>query len=426
MTELSAPWDGVVTGDASLGPYSSAEWFQIWKDICLGSKADEGPVIGSGVSPDPGLTVQATTPASASVNVTPGSALVRGGWYRSDATVNLPIAANGSGNPRIDTITLYKDYLAQTTRLHVHQGAAAVSPVAPVLNQVDLSLWETPLADIAVANGFATIVGADIRPRRHWISRPDGVYLLDVLNNSGGLLETGDVVIWDTSTNRAVTTTTVLGSPNTAGVWQGRTPAGGYGRVLVKGIGYVNINGAVNRYQAIETSGTAKKAVFAANSTIQAIGLMLETLGGSGLGLAYIDIRPHRSPQVVVTSSVFTSTSTSTSFTITRAEHSITFTPRTSKVKITAQLMGGIQDGTKVGYYDIYSLGASSRAGDATLGLAAITGASAPHDYPLTLVGIFTGLTPGTSQYFEIQYKTNDAGSYVAALSPVTVYAEEM
>jgi len=60
-----------------------------------------------------------------SVDVLLGAALVQGIAYLSTATVALTVAANGAGNPRIDTVILRADYALQTIRLVLKQGTAA-------------------------------------------------------------------------------------------------------------------------------------------------------------------------------------------------------------------------------------------------------------------------------------------------------------
>jgi hypothetical protein len=260
----------------------------------LGSKDTNGPLIGSGVSPDEGLWVKANTPAAANVVVTSGSAMVHGVHYRNTADLVLSIAANTSGFTRIDTIILRKDWTAQTIRLVVKQGTPAASPVAPGLTLTDGVLWEIPLADITVADSFVSIANTVIKPNRHYTNAADGVYLLDILNNSGVTLETGDVVVWDHTADRAIKTTTTEWNPEVAGVWVGRTVAGGYGRVQVKGIGYVRTTAAVTTVGVpYVTSTTAKGAVETSysvgNSSLATFARSLDTTGAAGICLMFID-----------------------------------------------------------------------------------------------------------------------------------------
>ncbi len=427
--EISGYWDGVTLGDAANAPYSSAEYARVQRDILRASKADSGPLLGSGVSPDPGLSVIATTPATTAINVTAGSALVRGTWYASDASVAFVIAANASGNPRIDTVVLRKNVVTQEVRLAVLAGIPAATPVPLPLTQIDITIWEIPIADIAVANGFATITQANITPRRHWANVADGCYHNDVLNNSGVTLETGDVVVWDLTADRAAKTTTTLGDVNTAGVWVGRTAAGGYGRILFKGIGFVRtFNGAPSRGAVLMSYSTDKLSFAIAPGTSyqsyrNAIGIALQSLIGAGLCLAYVDVGSQRDGAIAGHISTNAAASTSAPFVDTHANHAVTITPHGTRVRITCTFMGYISDAAKVGYFDIYSDGLAARAGDATYGLARTKSIV---QIPVTIVGIFTGLTPGVAQTFRLQYATGDAGCTVNVQLPVVLWAEEI
>ena len=291
MTQTSRPWQSTTPGDA--GPYSASDWQVLYQKIIgLGlGRVNAGVLLGSGTQPFDPLKVQAQGTPSASIDVLAGSATVQGIAYINTATVAFVIAANASGNPRIDTVILQADYALQTVRLAVLQGTPAASPVAPTLTQTANTLWEIPLADIAVANGFATITNANITRRYEWSNAADGVYLDSVLNNSGGTLEDGDVVVWDASADRAVTTTTTYDDVLLAGVWRGRTAAAGYGRVQVRGIGYVNGDASITRGDALVTSATTKKAGVDNRAIIGTVlGFALETTSGSGYVLARINI----------------------------------------------------------------------------------------------------------------------------------------
>lgn len=291
MSEASRPWQSTTPGDA--GPYSAANWQQLYQYIIgVGaSRPNVGLFLGSGTPPNDALRVQAQGTPSTSIDVLSGSALVQGVAYINTSTVSLTIAANASGNPRIDTIILRADYALQTVRLAVKQGTPAASPSAPALTQSANIMWEIPLADIAVANGFVSITNANISPRYEWANAAVGVYLDNVLNNSGGTLVTGDVVIWDSSANRAVTTTTTANDTRVAGTWVGTTANGAYGRVLRTGIGYVNADAAVTRGQFLSASTTVKKATPGAVGYGGAqLAMALETTSGAGLCLSFIAV----------------------------------------------------------------------------------------------------------------------------------------
>lgn len=290
MTEISRPWNGTIIGDA--GPYSDADWHELYRYIIGlgGNRANTGVFLGSGTPPNNGLRVTEQSPAAAGVNVLSGSALVQGIAYFTDATEAFAVAVNASGNPRIDTIVVQADYALQECRLALIQGTPVATPVAPALTQVAGVMWEIPVANIAVANGFSSIVQANITPRQEWVNAPSGVYLDGVLNNSAVALENGDVVVWDNTGIRAVTTTTTLDNKAAAGIWHGQTAIGAYGRVQVRGIGYVRVNAAVAPGNLLVTSTTAKQAAVDSGPANKVLGRALETTTGAGLALCNIDV----------------------------------------------------------------------------------------------------------------------------------------
>lgn len=281
MTEAGRPFDGIVTGDA--GPYSSDDWSKTWDGAFARGDGypNAGAFLATGTPPNNGLRVQAQSPTAAAVDVLKGTALINGRWYTNTATEALTIAANAAGNPRIDTIVLRCDYSLQTIRLAVLQGTAAASPTPPALTQTDLTLWEIPLADIAVANGFTSIAQTDITPRHEWANAPLGSYVI-ALNNSGGSLTDGTVVIWDTSADQAVTTTTTYNHGRVAGVIRGRVSNGGYALIQTKGIGYVVVDGSYSRGTGLYPGTTAGRAQGVSGVQNGTLGHTLEASTGAG------------------------------------------------------------------------------------------------------------------------------------------------
>lgn len=166
MTEYGLPFDGLLTGDASKAPYSAAEWARAWQLMhSVGASfPDYGVFKGTGNGTNRPLDVLATAPVSSNVAVQIGAALVNGRFYETTAIVTLAVAANASGNARIDTVILRLDFSLQTVRLVVKQGTPAASPVPPTMQQ-DAVYWEIPIADIAVANGFITLAQSTITYR---------------------------------------------------------------------------------------------------------------------------------------------------------------------------------------------------------------------------------------------------------------------
>lgn len=300
MTELSRPWNGTTVGDA--GPYTDEHWQEIWRNtLGLGGiRGNVGVFLGSGTSPNDGLKVQAQSPTTFNVDVLMGAALVHGIFYLSDATVPLTVSANASGNARVDTVILSADYALQEVRLSLKAGTPAASPVPPTLTQTAGTLWEIPIADIAVANGFSVITNADITPRQEWINAPPGVYLDGILNNSGGTLVDGDIVVWTNATTRAVTTTTTLDDKAAAGVWRGQTANSAYGRVQTQGIGYVRTNAAVAMGNILVSSATAKQAAVSAGSNNKVIARAVETTSVAGLALCNINVHTVRDEEYIL------------------------------------------------------------------------------------------------------------------------------
>lgn len=161
MTETSFPWPSTITGDASAAPYDHLEFSRFFGKILASDAA--GFVIPAYAN---NLTVQASSPAAASVDVATGAAYVKGFFYENDALNTLAIAANASGNPRLDRIVLRVNFAAQTVRLAVLQGTAAATPALPALTQTYGTTWEISLAYVWVANGFVTITAVEIHDER--------------------------------------------------------------------------------------------------------------------------------------------------------------------------------------------------------------------------------------------------------------------
>jgi hypothetical protein len=162
MAQFSIPHPGKTLTDS--GPYSSDQWAKVWRDFMSGILRDNASIIiNSGNGVDEALWVEETSPASTQVQVNIGSALVTGYWYGNDAIVNLQIAPNNdaSGDDRIDLIILRLDITNGECRLAVLQGTVAPVPVAPTMTR-NATIWEVQIAEIAVTNGFTSIVNADI------------------------------------------------------------------------------------------------------------------------------------------------------------------------------------------------------------------------------------------------------------------------
>ncbi|MCI0351087.1 MAG: hypothetical protein L0Z53_16805, partial [Acidobacteriales bacterium] len=142
-------------------------------------------------------------------------------------------------------------------------------------------------------------------------------------------LTDGMTVIWKGGVASAVTTTTTRNHWRVAGVWRGRTPNGGFGRVQTRGFGKLLVH-ASNSASATKTinistplvtgsaAGQATIVDFRANSasirgangegTASAtVAYLLEQLTVLGIGgfqlrqaLAYIDVQQHTNPLTAI------------------------------------------------------------------------------------------------------------------------------
>lgn len=97
------------------------------------------------------------------VNVAPGTAWVQGFLYDSDSIVQLAVQTADATNPRIDLVVLRLDRNLNTIVAAVVTGAPAspATVVAPTPVMTD-SLYEYPLATIAVAPASGLVQSADI------------------------------------------------------------------------------------------------------------------------------------------------------------------------------------------------------------------------------------------------------------------------
>jgi len=299
MPVTSFPWAGISPGQA--GPYTANQFAAFIAQLYdrPGISLDTGVAAysnnGANLFPSNlllgfGLDAYPNASPNMSVNIGNGAAIVNGIYVTvTGSAVNLVVSSNSSGNPRIDTAVIHLDYTLQTATIILLTGTPSGSPVPPNLTRTANVIWEIPLADIAVANGVSSITLANIQPRQIPQSAPDGVYM-PVTNNSGVTLQTGDIVVWDTSATQAVKTSTTLNDNTVAGVVVGRTTAGAIGLILVQGIGWINVGGAVTRGQMIAQSTTAKQGISGANgANLNAFAYAIAPQASTGLIPAYIN-----------------------------------------------------------------------------------------------------------------------------------------
>ena len=407
MTQISRPWDGTGSGDG--GPYSADQWSEIYRQFIgigagAGGAGNSGILWGSGNNPDPGLTVQPNSPTGQSVILTPGAALVHGTPYFNDANLVLAVAANGSGNSRVDTVVLRKDWTAKTVRAVVKQGTPAASPVPPGMTQSAGTTWEIPLGDLTLANGYLTITNSLIANRLNYKNVAPIDVIDNVQNASGVTVNAGDVAVWGTI-SRQVTTSGNLGAA-VAGVWMDRVVNGGYGRILRRGIYPVRMSAAV----AALNSPVVHLANFVASvpatgaSQYNAFAVTLETTSGAGLCLCYVDVVMPRPKANVVntrqTPADITIVAPAAFADVDSTYFKVTFTTNTGKALvrfIVPAYLNFSVAGTGWLYFNLF-LDATTLATADTNGLIGLTydqAALGDRAIPVTIEHVFSGLTPG-------------------------------
>src|SRR6266498_4982574 len=99
------------------------------------------------------------------VKVNTGECFIRGHYGNSSSLKTLPISSNSSGNPRIDIVVLRAHFGNNNIVVDVITGTPAGSPTAPSVTQ-NTTMWETKLAEVAVANGAVTITAGNVTDRR--------------------------------------------------------------------------------------------------------------------------------------------------------------------------------------------------------------------------------------------------------------------
>lgn len=304
MTQSSLPWDGS-GGAGDDGPYSAAQWQVAWaamSGIDLINNVNQGVLLGVLNT----LGTIATTPASGDVTILSGAALVQGIFYISTATETLTPAANGSGSTRYDVVVLRATWAAgsEGVRLALRQGTPGAG--IPALTQVNGTTWEIPLAYLELASGFTNISDSMIFDMRIWANVPPRM-MSYVQNKSGGVLNRGDIVVWDSTNDDGVTTSTTLGAA-VAGVTVGYIPANGYGYITNIGAVLVNVGSATSRGDLLTQSTVATEAI--ATTTQNAFGIVTLGTAGAGLARAYVNCEPAKNLFVTTKGDLLTRSAT--------------------------------------------------------------------------------------------------------------------
>lgn len=157
MTQISRPWAGTSIGDA--GPYTAAQWWDVWQSLVGGS----GALIGAGgvgvFYRVPGRLAP-TSAGNNSASIAAGAALVDGLYYSNSAAVGFVIPSAAGGKVRADRIVIRKSFsgAVQIARLVLLTGAEVATPgpaTPPALTQdtTRVTFWDEPIATFSVTDG---------------------------------------------------------------------------------------------------------------------------------------------------------------------------------------------------------------------------------------------------------------------------------
>jgi hypothetical protein len=103
------------------------------------------------------------------VKVKAGAAHIKGNYFFSDEETILTIAAapTTAGQTRNDLVICEVDWTAKTMSLKVLTGTAGASPTSPTTTRTS-TVWQLPIARVAVGTNVTNIAAAAIYDQRAW------------------------------------------------------------------------------------------------------------------------------------------------------------------------------------------------------------------------------------------------------------------
>lgn len=281
MTEFSLFWNTSRASGDRPTKYSESHYHNLYRYLIPGADDNTRGVVRLQRNQ---LRCVANSPADASVTLKSGTAIVAGGIYTNDADITVTPTANLSGSTRIDLLVIRLDYATGQIRHLLRAGTPGAGvPVDPITSgSGTVGFFEIPIAEISLASGFSTIAQSVITDRRSYAFTED-VIITPIINQSASVLNTGNIVIRDTSGgSNKVTTSTTPADSRVWGVIEGKTQAsGGAGRIVQFGIFPVICSESVAIGDKLEHSATAGQARKQIRTSQPAFAIVLEANSGA-------------------------------------------------------------------------------------------------------------------------------------------------
>lgn len=146
MTQTSFPFENLDTTETQ---------FSKWAGVI----ASTGIISGTAITAGSGM----------SVNVASGSAIVKGFYWESDATVNLAVAAAHATYQRKDYVVLSANQVANSVTLAVVTGTAdAGGGTLPTLTQTSTT-WQMPIGVITIPAAAVSLVSGNVASNRAYL-----------------------------------------------------------------------------------------------------------------------------------------------------------------------------------------------------------------------------------------------------------------
>ena len=124
-----------------------------------------GNLVSNGIFTKTADSLKVSAASGMNIQIQSGSAWIDGYCYENTEPLVMAVPTADGINPRIDRVVLRWSAVDRSIKLAVKPGAAASSPVAPVLTR-NSDIHELGLADIAVGRGVVSINANDITDLR--------------------------------------------------------------------------------------------------------------------------------------------------------------------------------------------------------------------------------------------------------------------